>query len=1183
MSIVFSDRTYQVEIDGIWVFLQLGEGREAVDRFCNCDKASEEGHCEHIAMAIDRIYGATGVPLHKRYAKSFEEQIAFLLYRRHGMNPRFEQDGSSVYLEVQGNCCFTFVCSDPKLEKSFMDTLFDRVEENEANSIKFSNLPLKELELFRRRRPSDRLSFELSPFQDLFKLIYSFPERGRISIETNKEGMPCGLIYQKSGFAVTLKMALVSWNAFIPLLSGMLENAQVYPYKDRQMETMRFNQGGGTLEIHTKKIPIEIPADARRGDVGEFEWIEGVGFMRKTIDPMILTLIIQKNEVGFFISRNLDLVQQFLKEPIHTKAMGMKHHLYFDEQQSLVINAYLFEKGDLQKINAHLYQGWAYLEKKGFFRILPSPFNEVTRVIRRADVPQFIEKYRMWLQDKPGFQIHSAAIEANLTYRMLPHGLSIEPEKEEQSSKGLIDFGFILYVEGSGFFPKVRGESSKAAIKKVISFEDIASFIRYNREECETIRRFFIRRPILQGCFLDVVLNKFNQIVVSPVYEHEGTAKVTSFKEFLYFENEGFYEVPPEQRLPDRYTETQVIQEDEIPYFITQELTRLLPFTRNLASNFKVPEDLRLVLTDAKNEKGRWKMRLVFRSSFGEVLLKEVDQAMRNLKTVLLSGAGAIHLKDPRFQWLQKGAKKGEWIEFSPLDWLKLKIFENIEVDPKASLEWVDFFESFDAAKQVDPPLEGLKSTLRPYQQVGARWLYALYRFGLSGLLCDDMGLGKTHQAMAIIAAIHNTQKDTPTKCIIVAPTSVMYHWEKLLQNFLPHLTYSLHHGPFREKPSLGKDILVTSYGVLRSDKAEFKGLEFDLVIFDEMQVAKNHSSQIHKVLLELKAKMRIGLSGTPIENRLLELKSLIDIVLPKFLPADALFKEMFVNPIEKGQSVERAQVLMQLIRPFILRRNKSEVLLDLPEKMEEVITVDLSDEQKTLYKNIFQGSKELIDQELEKEGQKQVTIHIFALLTKLKQICNHPALLLKDVPNYEKYQSGKWDLFVELLEEARRSGQKVVVFTQFLDMVAIFEHYLTTNAIGYAKLHGATTDRKGEVERFQNNPTCEVFIGTIQAAGVGIDLTQASVVIHYDRWWNFAKENQATDRVHRIGQTRGVQVFKFLSKDSIEEDIDWIIEKKKQLAEQILSYDSADEDKQLSQDELLELMKRLENSVRSF
>ncbi|MFZ4773548.1 MAG: hypothetical protein ACOYK9_06120, partial [Chlamydiia bacterium] len=451
MSIVFSDRTYQVEIDGIWVFLQLGEGKEAVDRFCNCERASNEGSCEHIAMAIDRIYGDTSQPLHKRYSKSIEEQIAFLLYRRHGMKPSFERTENKVSLQIQDKTCFVLECEDPKLEKPVMDTLFDRVEENEANSIKFSNLPLKELELFRRRRPSDRLSFELSPFQDLFKTLFASPEKGKIIVAADSAGMPTELIYEKGKVKITMTMSLVSWIPFIPYLPGVVENVKVYPYKDRQIETIRFNQGGGTLEMHTKKIPMEIPSDARRGDVGNFEWIEGFGFLRKTIDPMILSLIIQNNEVGFFLSRNLDLAQKFLKEPIQVKPIALKHHLYFDEQQSLVIQAYLFEIGDLQRVNAHLYQGWAYLEKKGFFRIAPSPFNEVTRVIRRTDVHSFIEKYRMWLQDKPGFQIHSAAVEANLTYKMLPHGLLIEPEKEEgQTSKGLLDFGFFLYVEGSG-------------------------------------------------------------------------------------------------------------------------------------------------------------------------------------------------------------------------------------------------------------------------------------------------------------------------------------------------------------------------------------------------------------------------------------------------------------------------------------------------------------------------------------------------------------------------------------------------------------------------------------------------------------------------------------------------------------------------------------------------------------
>ncbi|MBM3195011.1 MAG: hypothetical protein FJZ60_04520, partial [Chlamydiae bacterium] len=482
MSIVFSDRTYQVEIDGTWVFLQLGEGREAVDRFCNCDKASQFGKCEHIGLAIDRIYGNTQFPLHKRYAKSLEEQIAFLLYRRHGMNPVFEHKEFSVELNLHGQNFFRMICGEEQTKKTLLELLFERVEENEANSIKFSNLPLKELELFRRRRPSDRLSFELSPFQDLFKTLFTFPEQPIITVISNDQGLPSHFKYEKSSVVIEIAMGLSSWLPFIPLLYGVAKNIGVYPYRDRQMETIRFNQGGGTLEIHTKKIPMDIPQESKRFDVGSYEWIEGFGFLRKTIDPMILSLIIQKNEVGFFLSRNLDLAQKFLKEPIHTKPLALRHSLSFDADESLVIHAYLFEEGDLGKIHSHLYQGWAFMEKKGFFRILPTPFNDVCRVIKKGDVYGFIEKNRMWLQDKQGFQIHSAAIEANLTYKMFPYGLSIEPEKEEgNSAKGLIDLGFMIYVEGSGFFPKMRGNSTKAAIKKMIPLDEIAPFIRDNK------------------------------------------------------------------------------------------------------------------------------------------------------------------------------------------------------------------------------------------------------------------------------------------------------------------------------------------------------------------------------------------------------------------------------------------------------------------------------------------------------------------------------------------------------------------------------------------------------------------------------------------------------------------------------------------------------------------------------
>ena len=208
--------------------------------------------------------------------------------------------------------------------------------------------------------------------------------------------------------------------------------------------------------------------------------------------------------------------------------------------------------------------------------------------------------------------------------------------------------------------------------------------------------------------------------------------------------------------------------------------------------------------------------------------------------------------------------------------------------------------------------------------------------------------------------------------------------------------------------------------------------------------------------------------------------------------------------------------------------------------------------------------------------------LHVFALLNQLKQICNHPALPLKDVDNYENHESGKWNLFLELVRETRESGQKLVVFSQYLDMLTIIEKYLTKEGIGYAAVRGSTINRRGELERFRDDPECEVFVASLKAVGVGVDLVAASVVIHYDRWWNPAKENQATDRVHRIGQNRGVQVFKLVTKGTIEEHIHHLIEKKKGLAEGIIGYDDQDQIKKLNRNELVDLFKKINKDLQN-
>jgi SNF2 family DNA or RNA helicase len=262
------------------------------------------------------------------------------------------------------------------------------------------------------------------------------------------------------------------------------------------------------------------------------------------------------------------------------------------------------------------------------------------------------------------------------------------------------------------------------------------------------------------------------------------------------------------------------------------------------------------------------------------------------------------------------------------------------------------------------------------------------------------------------------------------------------------------------------------------------------------------------------------------------------------------------------------------------MRRKKSEVLLELPEKIEEISYCDLSDEQMDLYRQVYLKQKKSLFRELEDQSKPVPYLHVFALLSALKQVCDHPCLITKQFENFQKHRSGKWDLFIELLQEVRDSGQKLVVFSQYLDMLNMIESYLTENKIGFSGIRGSTRNRKAQLEQFRDDPQREVFVASLQAAGVGVDLVSASVVIHYDRWWNPARENQATDRVHRIGQNRGVQVFKLVSKGTVEEHIHRLIEKKAALMEGVIGYDDQDQLKGLDRQELLELLWRIDHDL---
>jgi len=476
-------------------------------------------------------------------------------------------------------------------------------------------------------------------------------------------------------------------------------------------------------------------------------------------------------------------------------------------------------------------------------------------------------------------------------------------------------------------------------------------------------------------------------------------------------------------------------------------------------------------------------------------------------------------------------------------------------------LERLRAFEDWETAS-----LDHTRLGLRPYQVKGFDWLRFLYRFGLGGLLCDQMGLGKTHQAMALMSVISGDQQSPAT--LVISPASVVYHWHEKLTEFCPQLKLHMQVGPGRDlSEAKAKDVILTTYGTLRQDIDQLVEQRYELVVFDEIQAIKNRATRGFKAAVRLDARCRLGLTGTPVENSVKDLKSLFDCVFPGLLGTKTMFENMFVIPIIKYDSTEAKQRLARMIKPFSLRRSKQDVLTELPSKIETRHPFDLSDYGRELYDEVRLKGRASI----EASGRRQA-MHIFSLIAKLKQICNHPGLYL-GTRHHSEVPSAKWRLFEDLMSEALGNGEKVVVFTQYLGMLAYFEQWLLHQNVGYASISGSTRDRQAQQRRFQHEDDCRVFIGTLGAAGVGIDLTAGQTLIHYDRWWNPAREEQATDRIHRYGQTHVVQIHKLIARHTIEERIDEIIDRKQVLINDLVSFDDQSLSKVLNVEELWEIL----------
>jgi len=572
--------------------------------------------------------------------------------------------------------------------------------------------------------------------------------------------------------------------------------------------------------------------------------------------------------------------------------------------------------------------------------------------------------------------------------------------------------------------------------------------------------------------------------------------------------------------------------------------------------------------------------------SFDKIAEYQYELAIGDQKVSEKEWKQLVQAKAPLVQF------RGQWVELDPEQMQKMLEFWQNNKDVKQEISIIDLLKNqaggindlieveTDEAlaemlsrlsdpsrlEMVDHPAK-LQGTLREYQRRGVSWLEYMEKLGLNACLADDMGLGKTIQVIAklIIDRTGTRKKLLPT--LLIAPTSVVGNWEKEVAKFAPHLKVKIHHGSGRQqdeiifqKDSLKYDLVITSFALVRKDQKLFNSLTWQRIVIDEAQNIKNPKAEQTKAILKLQSEYRLALTGTPVENRLLDLWSIFNFLNPGYLGKEAQFRRTFEIPIQKENDPQQAKILKKLVEPFILRRVKTDqnIIKDLPDKIEQKQYCNLTKEQASLYEAIVKEVESKLEylEGIQRKGM------ILSTLLKLKQICNHPRQFLQDNSEFTPQRSHKLERLGEMMEEAINEGDSLLIFTQFTEIGDALQKYLKQQChYNVYYLHGGTPSKKRQdmIGEFQDPDTePSVFILSLKAGGVGITLTKANHVFHFDRWWNPSVENQAMDRAFRIGQSKKVFVHKFVTLGTLEERIDEMIEDKKKLANLVVSADES-------------------------
>ena len=549
--------------------------------------------------------------------------------------------------------------------------------------------------------------------------------------------------------------------------------------------------------------------------------------------------------------------------------------------------------------------------------------------------------------------------------------------------------------------------------------------------------------------------------------------------------------------------------------------------------------------------------------SFGDIAvsLKDIRRAMQRKERYVKLADGT--LGEIPLDWLERyqhlfslGRERGDQLRLDNhhltlIDQL-LDEADHIQVDTEFEAR-ARRLRDFSGITTHELP-KGFVGDLRPYQKSGFDWLHFLHEFNFGGCLADDMGLGKTVQVLVFLLSLHE-YGHTQHANLIVLPRSLLVNWQRETARFTPGARVLEYHGNMRGKDTASfddYDLVVTTYGVMMRDINLLNKYQFHYVVLDESQAIKNPLAQTSKAARLLKSDHRLVMTGTPVENSTFELWSQFAFLNPGLLGNLEYFKREFGTPIEKKSNDGRAQLLRKMVFPFILRRTKDQVAPELPPRTERIMFCDMEPAQRKLYNRTRDYFRGMLMGMLESEGMDNTRMKVLEGLLRLRQICNHPAI----VEHEFRGESAKFELLLETLETLKSEGHKALIFSQFVEMLKLVRKELDIRSIPYAYLDGRTDNRQERVDNFQNDPDLPFFLISLKAGGVGLNLTAADYVIHIDPWWNPAVEMQATDRTHRIGQDKPVFVYKLIVRDSVEEKILQLQEKKRNLVDQLISTD---------------------------